>query len=246
MKYTLLDMTQIILSSLDSDEVDTIGATVESRQVAEVIRTAYFNILARADLPEHDKLTTLNASLDVTKPTLMIKPENLRKVYWIKYNIFEGTGTDYDFVTIMPLEQFMQQSYNSSYTDPAIGSFELEGHTFFYKNDRRPTYCTLISDKYFVFDAYNAAEDSTLQESKIMVFGEVVPIFTMEDSFVPDMDERQFQLLLNEAKALAFYELKQTTHELANREATRQWRSMQRTKHVVRPSAMDDFANFGR
>ena len=41
-KLTLLDMTQNILSALDSDPVDSIDETVEAVQVAELIKEAYF------------------------------------------------------------------------------------------------------------------------------------------------------------------------------------------------------------
>ncbi len=40
-KLTLLDMTQNILSALDSDPVDSIDETVEAVQVAELVKEAY-------------------------------------------------------------------------------------------------------------------------------------------------------------------------------------------------------------
>jgi len=74
MKRTLLDYTQSILSSLNSAEVNSIGDTTESLQVAEILRTTYYNILGRAELPEHEKLFQLTSSGDPTKPTLMFRP----------------------------------------------------------------------------------------------------------------------------------------------------------------------------
>ncbi len=51
--------------------------------------------------------------------------------------------------------------------------------------------------------------DTTLQTSKTLCYGQIIPTFTLEDSFIPDLDDTQFPLLLNEAKAIAFVELKQ-------------------------------------
>src|SRR5882762_9586205 len=86
MKRTLLDLTQNILSALNSDEVNSIGDTVESAQVAEIIRTTYYNIMGRAELPEHEKLFNLASSTSSVTPTVMYRPlEGVVKINWIKY-----------------------------------------------------------------------------------------------------------------------------------------------------------------
>src|ERR1700704_6434506 len=86
MKRTLLDYTQSILSSLNSAEVNSISDTTESLQVAEILRTTYYNILGRAELPEHEKLFQLTSSADPTKPVLMFRPnEGVAKLNWIQY-----------------------------------------------------------------------------------------------------------------------------------------------------------------
>ena len=46
-KLTLLNMTQNILSEMDSDEVNGIADTVESTQVAHIIETMYYDLTAR-------------------------------------------------------------------------------------------------------------------------------------------------------------------------------------------------------
>lgn len=84
-KMTLLDMTQSILSSLGSDPVNSIADTVESNQVAEILRTTYYNMLGRYDLPEHNRLIQLVSPGDNTKPTLMLEPDGVHRIEWIKY-----------------------------------------------------------------------------------------------------------------------------------------------------------------
>ena len=50
---TLLRLVQDILSSLDSDEVNSISDTPESLQVANIVRTTYEDLVSLLDLPEH-------------------------------------------------------------------------------------------------------------------------------------------------------------------------------------------------
>jgi hypothetical protein len=50
-KYTLLELTQRILESMDSDEVDSIEDSPESLAVANIIKECYFDILGKLDLP---------------------------------------------------------------------------------------------------------------------------------------------------------------------------------------------------
>lgn len=250
MKLTLLDMTQNILSALGSDEVNSFGDTIESRQVAEIVKTTYFNIIARANLPEHNKLFQLTASNDPDMPTLMYRPETVNRIEWIKYN----TATDgdvinepeYSYVTMLPIQQFLDMNHQLDPDETNVESFILNDFTFYFQNDRMPVYCTMINDYYIIFDGYDNTIDGTLQESKTLCYGRTVPTFDMTDNFIPDLDENQFPLLLNEAKSLAFMELKQTQHQHAEREARRQWNHLQIGKHAVKPNHFNDLPNFGR
>lgn len=85
MKPTLLEMTQNILSAMDSDEVNSISDTAESLQVARAIQQTYWNMLGKYDLPEHNTLIKLEASEDNTTPCLMYRPEGCTRIEWIKY-----------------------------------------------------------------------------------------------------------------------------------------------------------------
>ena len=95
MNMTLLQMTQDILSSMGSDEVNSIGDTIESMQVANIIKNKYFDVINRADLPEHYKLFQLNPSLDFSSPVLMYVPSEINSIKWIKYfdtNVQDGAS----------------------------------------------------------------------------------------------------------------------------------------------------------
>lgn len=249
MKYTLLELTQNILSRLDSDEVDSINDTVEAMQVARVIRNTYFNILTRANLPEHKKLIQLTASGDSTKPVLMTRPSNVSSIEWIKYNVRTATDlTDrYDYVTPVSLSQFLEMQDSLSTADTSVGTMVVNSITFAFKNNVRPCFCTIVEDVNIIFDSYDSGVETTLQTSKTKCSGLTLPTFALIDATIPDLDDIQFPLLLSEATAVAFVDLKQMPNPKAEQESRRNWVSLQRTKALKKiPSAFDELPNFGR
>lgn len=254
-KQSLLDMTQEILSAMSSDEVNSISDTTESLQVATIIKRKYYDIISRGDLPEHMQPISLDPSNDITMPVLMYIPAGVSNLEWIKYFNSDTDSPGYQYITILPTQQFidMTSGFNTDDTNvdtftfnPAVNGFP-NSFTFYYKNDKQPSYCTIIANKYVIFDGYDDTLDTTLQTSKIMAFGKVVPTFTMADTFIPQLEDNQFSLLVNEAKALAYYELKQTPHQKAEQEIKRQWSATQRNKATInRPTHFDQLPNFGR
>lgn len=260
MRMSLLDYTQSILSSLGSDEVNSISDTAESLQVADIVKTTYFNIITRAGIPEHKQLIQLNPSLDPGIPVIMYVPDGIKSLEWLKYfnNNNLPTATDpepgYEYVTILPVAQFLNMTnFNPNATD--VNSFVFTDaqngfpgtYTFYYKNSKQPQYCTILSNYYVIFDGYDSAVDDTLQASKTMGYGSVTPAWRNVDDFVPNIGEEQIPLLLSEAKALAFFELKQQVHNKAEQESRRQWNSLQKNKNLInRPSDFDALPDFGR
>lgn len=359
MKLTNLEYVQSILSSLGSDEVNSVSDTTESRQVLDMLKTSYFNIISRAGLTEHDQLIQLDPSLDPEIPVIMYIPDGVSKLKWLKYfnasstpdggddqhginvdlipnynttwsttsttSLALGTGTKvftvassslditvgdfivaayhsdtsqymygivtdytgftltvsistvngsgtyanwdisggqalspvqgYQYVTILPPQQFIDITNGFNPSESDVQSFDFTSSsngfpgnfTFYYKTDKQPQYCTILSDYYVIFDGYDSTLDSTLQSSKTMAEGTVVPVWSNDDDFIPNIDESQVPLLLNEAKSLAFFELKQSPHPKAEQEVRRQWSSVQRDKSIIeRPTYFDALPNFGR
>jgi len=282
MKRTLLDLTQDVLSALSSDEVNSIGDSTESLQVATIIKNKYFDIINRVNLTKHDQLVQLDPSLDPTIPVIMYVPDGVAEIVWLKYfntNLIDpgavsshgkhDTNTDivnfvdgipqhvpgYAYVTILPVGQFIDMVNSFNPNSPNVDQFTFTDqgngfpgtYTFYYKNDRTPSFCTILNNYNVIFDSFDATQDSTLQTSKTMAWGRVIPTFKMEDSFIPDLDDESFTLLLNEAKALAYFELKQTIHPKAEQEIKRGWSTVQKNKSVAnKPSAFNQLPNFGR
>ena len=211
---------------MDSDEVSSLSDTTEAMQVARIIRQTYFNIIARSDLPEHKELFQLTGTASATEPVQMTKPTDVASVEWIKYNVEpDGDTTDnYQYVTILPVQQFMDLIHSFDIDETNVLSMTLNDITYYFKDDKAPEFCTFVDDNNIIFDSYDSDVDTTaLDTAKSLAYGIVVPTLSLADASTPDLDEQQFPLLLNEAKSLAFAELKQLPHEKAEKEARRQW-----------------------
>ena len=126
----------------------------------------------------------------------------------------------YKYVTKLTFEEFlnMVNRFNPSDSNVFSYTFSNLGYNFTlsYKNNIQPRFCTVFSNQFVFFDSYNINFDSFLQQSKTMAYGQIIPTFFLLDTFVPPIDDNQFPLLLNEAKSLAFYELKQMPHQKAD------------------------------
>lgn len=253
MKYTNLDMVQLIASSMDSDEVNSVNDSVESQQILKVIRTAFFDIIERSNLPEHMDIVNLQASGSSTYPIVMYVPTNISKIYWVKYNkeTTEDPNLNFQQLEFLALQEFLDRMYTLTESEDEVLQMDLtvNGNTipFLYRNDKHPEFYTSYDDRTLIFDSYLATEDSYLAGAKTLALGKEVVTYEMTDTFTPPLDEQQFALLLNEAKALAWLELRQTPHQKAELNARRAWINTQRSKTRVPGVAdLDLLPNFGR
>ena len=242
-KLTLVEMTQNILSAMDSDEVNSITDTVESLQVAEVIRETYDELFANYDIPEFKALTQLEGLADTDKPNYMKIPDDVDKIEWLKYDYYTDSATDYTTLTYLTPEQFFEITSSRAAADDTIEVDDDSGVRLWIFDNQNPQYWTTFDDEYIVFDGYDADLDSTLQTSKSLVYARMSQDFTMEDDFVPHLDANLFPYLLAEAKSVCFANLKQMPSAKEEQRSRRQrvrsqndlWRARQRTPNTGGP-----------
>jgi hypothetical protein len=203
-KLTLLDMTQNILSAMDSDPVDSIDETVEAVQVAELIKEAFFSIVSQRDWPFLFQLVQLTGLGDTNNPTKMQMGDTWNKVKWIKYNKKE--------IEYLPPEEFKNVIDNRVVQTGVVNS---NGYVI----NADPQYWTSYDDVYIHFDGYDSAVESTLVGAKTSVYATVQASWTHSDSFVPNLPEKFFPTLLAEAKSQAFVNLKQQANNREERKA---------------------------
>lgn len=251
MKYNLLKCVQLILSGMSSDEVNSIGDTVESQMVVDALETTYYHIASTVDFPDEWDFFELTASSSDT-PTLMTLPTNVGKVEWIKVDWSTDTKRDVRIVKPVEREVFFDRmnTLDSAETDiyqynitNGNGSFDVRGY-----NDRQPGCYTTFDDNTLIFDNFDSTIGSFLTGNRTWCYGMLVPTFTREDSFIPDFEPRQFSLFFEEAKALAFHDIKQIANPKAEQRARRGWSHAHRKEPTVPAGEIyHDFTySFGR
>ena len=249
-KLTLLDMTQRILSSMDSDAVDSFSDTVESEQVAYIIRDTYYDLINNIEIPEHRKLVPLTALANTAKPSTMKVPENIRRIDEVRYDtILTGDSIKaYEVVSWVEPYQFLSDTLSRQSTDSTVVTVTVDNGKVFIYNNKAPTYYTSFDDEFLIFDSYDSAVDDTLQASKFIVWGLEEPTFTMSNTFVPDIDVNLFPLLLNESKSTAHVELNQQANPKAEQQALRQKIRWQSDKHKVSEARNNSYGrtDYGR
>lgn len=250
MKYTVLEMVQRILESMEDDEVNSITDTASGTQVANIIKENFFFITGRSDLPEHFDFFELNAS-GVSTPVVMTVPDNVLQLDWVKYQDTEVSNDPFQIVKYKEMDDFVSNMYaldqSQSNIDTATLTTNGEDFVLVYANDASPKFYTTFNDNTLIFDSFDLSVDANLQKSKSMCYGQLAPTFTLEDDFTPDLDSKQFQLLLQTSKAQAFEEMKQAPLQDARVKERRGWVGIQRQKRKVeKTNELDRLPNYGR
>lgn len=227
MRFTLLEGVQEILSSLESDEINSINDTVESYSIAIMFKSVYYDMYNDLGLKEQNVTFGLESSGDTDLPCLMHVPDNITKVEFIKYNNQDADDTTalYEPVTFKEFSKFieMQQSLSGvSEMDSMTVTGDNNTFEVLYRTDSFPTYFTTYDNNLIIFNAIDLDIDTTLQQSKTLCIGKAFPDFELVDEFVPQLDPTQFRYLLHRVKLRAFAELKQTENREAAQETRRQ------------------------
>lgn len=234
-KLTLLDMVQDILSEMKSDNVNSISDTEEAELVARIIRNTYFDLVNLRTWPNTGSLFKLTPSTDPARPTHMRIEDDVSEIEWVKYDVRRQASDPirYRDIEYKRPGDFLEYVMARDASKPNVTTvIDYHGVPLLIVNDGEPTYWTSFDDKNLVFDSYNAAVDSTLQNSKTQVFGYKEPVFTMADSFVPDLPSKAFPLLLAESKSAAMLAVKEVFSQKAEQSATRHraWLSRNRRR----------------
>lgn len=247
MKMSLLELVVDILNDMDSDEVNSIDDTVESQQVAQIVKSTYFALISNRNWPHLKRGISLEAPGSDATPTHMKLASNVKELISINYNkVRDGeTRKRYEQVRWAEPDDFLRMTNHRNSDEPNIDIItDPSGIELLIRNDQPPTYFTSFDDTHVVFDSYDIAVDDTLQENKVQAQGYVIPNWLTEDDFIPDLPEEAFTLLLEEAKSRASLKLRQSQDVKAEQEAGRQNRWLSRKAWRVRGGI--EYPNYGR
>ena len=247
MKMTLLEIVQDILNSMDSDEVNTITETVESDQVAQIVKTTYYEIISRRDWPHLKELFQLDGLGDVSKPSHMKLPSRIVEMRELSYDCKRDGETKRSWTKVKYLtpEDFL--CYTNAHNLDSSNIVEItdtSGVKLLIRNDISPRYWTSFDDQHVVFDSYNSTLDTTMTSSKTQCWGIRLPEWTVSDTFYPDLPEDAFAFLLAEAKSIAQFQLRQFADQAATQQAARQRYRMSRKSWALHKNQR--YPNYGR
>lgn len=250
MKRTLLELVQSILNDMDSDEVNSINDTVESQQVANIIKTCYNEMISNRNWPHLRKLMQLDSLSDLNKPNYLQVPKGLKELVFFKYDV-HLLGQEHTVLADVQYKQpddFLRyvSSRNSlmSFVDEII---DFSGSKLMIINNKAPQYWTSFDDRYIVTDSYNADVEDTLQTSKTQCLAYMEPKWVHTDDAVPDLPSEAFAALEEEAKSTAFVNLKQMANQKAEQKASRQNRWLARKAWRANGGVQyDDYGRKGR
>lgn len=244
---TLLDIVQDILSDMDSDEVNSISDTQESLQVAQIVKSSYYNIIDGKDFPFLYELFQLDTSGTVAKPTHMNLPDSVADLKWIKYNNKKATDTNdkYTKVTYKRPEDFLDiTDARISDDSKVLIVTDASGIKVNVFNERGPTCFTSFDDEVLVFDAWDSAKETNLQNSQTQAYGKLSVTWSVTDTFVPDLPVQMFSYLLNEAKSACFLTLKQMQNAKVEQQSLSQKRRMSQDAWKIENGIT--YGNYGR
>lgn len=250
MRYTLLKSVQLILSAMDSDEVNSISDTTESLQVVDILETTFNDLASTLDFTEQWDFFQLEA--DSEAPTIMTVPSYIAKLEYVEYNTSDDDKTKYKEIVPMARTSFL---HRLDELDP--GDANIVGQTYVAKSDsfpvnvwsdRAPTYFMTANDSTLIFDAYDSSQSATLEGSRTRCYGMFVPDFTRQDDWIAPFEARQFTLYFNEAKSQCFADLKQVSNAKAEQRARKGWVQAQRKRPRVDGGDVQETwtPNFGR
>lgn len=236
MKKTLLELVQNILSAMDSDEVNSIGDTIEALQVAEVVKETYEDITVGVDIPGLEGLISFDGLQDLVRPNVLKLSNDTEKIDWFRYNN--------EPVEYLTPEAFINRMNSINRSD--MDNVQLVDRILI-RNDAQPKFYTSFNDLELFFESYDRAEGATLHESRSQAWGKKFAAFRLEDDFIPLLPAPMFARLLAEAKATCFVNFKQTANSKEEQKARRQLvRGQNDLYRTGSKSSFDRLPNYGR
>ena len=246
-KQTLLTIVQEILSSLNSDNVNSITDTREAQQVAAECRRVFYHMVNSRVWPSTTGLVQLDASIDITKPNFLVLKEEIIHMDEIRYDARKSGAThpDYQVVHYLEYKDFLSRVMERNPADSRVTTvMDYRGTPLFIYNDEAPQFFTTFDDKHIVFDSYDAVVDTTVQASKTQVFSRIEPEFVIADDFVPEIPGHLFSYYTTECLAWCFVMIKEMANEKVEIAAAEQKAWLSRHKHRVQGAQI--YPDYGR
>ena len=199
--YNNLKTVQHVLGAMESNNVNTVGATLESVEVLRIMEEVYFELMAYGEWPHLDELRQLESIADTSRPVYLRIPDAVATVQSFKY--------DMELVEYLEPSKFLEMSHNLSADADNVEELSgLNSVQLLIVNNESPTYWTSFDDEHIVCNSYDKNKSAILESIKTLIHCKTTPSWVATDEAIPDIPVEMFPTYLAKVKARAFMQLK--------------------------------------
>ena len=207
MKLTLLQVINYYMDHTDGFRISTIDDGIEAQQVASIAEKVFYDL--NNDVFGNSKLESLvqlEALADNLKPNYLKLPDDALDIRddVVLYNTSKDNAeiemTEIAYLSPLEFLNLIGKKKVST-TNQVVTDFN--GYKMTIDNNKAPQYFTSFDDSYLVFDSFNSAVDSTLQQSKSGVITTIQKSFVPSDTYIIDFPEWFHTTYLNQVMAEA-------------------------------------------
>ena len=191
----------------DGFRISTIDDGIEAQQVASIAEKVFYDL--DNDVFGNSKLESLiqlEALADNTKPNYLRLPDDALNIRddVVMYNTSKD-NTEIEMTKIAYLSpiEFLEMIGRKKVKTTNQIVTDFNGYRMTIDNNKAPQYFTSFDDSHLVFDSYNSAVDSTLQQSKSGVITQIQRSFVPSDTYIIDFPEWFHTTYLNQVMSEA-------------------------------------------
>ena len=250
---TNLSMVQNILSSMDSDNVNSISDTEEAMQVETVLQETYENITSRRHWEFMKKTRQLENVIDTTRPTKFKIPEDVLRVTCFRYKTFkEGTSPQEfswkELKYLLPCD-FIDHVQSRNITQLAAESRAItvlndDSVEMYIITDVEPEFWTSFDDQFIYLDNWVQVDSNTVVQTRTSITVVEQKPFVTGDTAIQALPPEMFPLLVSESKSTCWLTFKGVANQKAEQIASRQYNKMREEEPTVK--APRTWVNYGK
>lgn len=243
MERTLLYTVQRVLEKLNLDPVNSINDTEDALLISREAESTFFDLMTRAEWKDKVDLIEVNSVSDVNNPTALELDSEVHTIKSLRYDATTSEDTHKIFKEIVWLEpeEFLERSYRLNSSTDEVTEASYNNIPLLIVNNRMPQYYTSFDNKTLILDAHDSDTESTLIGSKTICYGEKVPSWSQDDTFVIPVQDSLYPLFLSMlASACSIY----MNSEVNQEDERRQARGISRMRREQIRTEMEYFPKF--
>lgn len=213
MTMTLVEIAERVASYCNASHINSINDSDEALRIANIIKECYEEMILSKEIQTALELFQLQSVSDDDVPTRLELPEKALTLDIVKYT--NSQNKIYSPIYVEPMT-FIDRSLNEDIEQEFVKTVtdKESGAVYNIRTNKDPSFYTIMSGTYLIFDSYNRDFEDSIQGRHALVYGHTLPEFKLEDDFIPDIQEQQFPVLVSRAKVAADMELRNNFNEL--------------------------------